>query len=478
MSLWFQCFMLLMELLLMIFWMVLFVVLMNHRLHLLLVHLIQRFKFSCVDDTVFQANHVLTINAKSTDNGFGEATATRVDVDIIDPSDVGRIQFVSGAYTVKEDGSIDIPLERLGDQSTDVSAILMVETPTDSPGTDCSVDPITLVGDSSTPVVATVKCNDESVLLVNVKLTIKIMSYMVYNGSSSDLFDPAVYFNDERIEIDIDYEDNDVPFVKFSDSLTIDMDEVDSTDLFFARGGDTSVSVTATVQLVSNVASCTLSGGSTISFDADSDTANETLKVICVDDNVYSNSPSISIKLTGVGAGFPFDDSIDITYTDNINDSPSVKLTCPNEVLERNDIECTVTRSGDITKELVVNRLTVTGSTVCSFSYSSIVFGAGISSNELVKFNCVDDVIYQLRYSQPVVIYADNNGFGELISASDSIDVIDELDKPRIAVEQIKIARIKEGSGFEVVITRKGDVNHSISTSLTLEDNFGCFRYT
>eukprot|EP01029_Cantina_marsupialis_P003240 TRINITY_DN1307_c0_g1_i1.p1 TRINITY_DN1307_c0_g1~~TRINITY_DN1307_c0_g1_i1.p1 ORF type:complete len:411 (+),score=135.78 TRINITY_DN1307_c0_g1_i1:839-2071(+) len=232
-------------------------------------------KFSCPNDEDYQTKRSLVIMAKANDNGFGTALSTqRGDIQIIDFFDFGRVQFPSdGSYSAQEGKKVFIPMERLGDTSVGNFAFIKVETIPESAPVNCVTESLTIVGGSTDPLSVYVDCADEDVLNVDVKIVIKIFSF---EDSDPTYFIPGTHYTDESTSIELDYYDNEVPIVKFSDTLTIDMDEVDSTDLVFARDGDRTVFVSATVQLVSNVASCTLSGGSTISFDADSDTANET----------------------------------------------------------------------------------------------------------------------------------------------------------------------------------------------------------
>eukprot|EP01029_Cantina_marsupialis_P021386 TRINITY_DN510_c0_g2_i1.p1 TRINITY_DN510_c0_g2~~TRINITY_DN510_c0_g2_i1.p1 ORF type:complete len:673 (-),score=279.36 TRINITY_DN510_c0_g2_i1:505-2523(-) len=433
-------------------------------------------KFSCTDDSIYQPNYKLVINAKASNNGFSEAIATRVDVEVTDPKDLPRVEFGSGTtYSAKEGKTTNISLKRLGDTTSTGTTSFGVSVSFISIHTiSCTVADVSIPA-TSDDLIAQLVCDDEGDLNLDYGVTIKITSHT----DGTTIFPTADYYSDESVRLaPIDYEDNDVSFIKFTDSLTLSMDEVDSSGFMFARGGDTSVAVEATLSLESNVASCSLTG-TLISYDAGSSTPNQSPKLNCVDDVLYSNAPVITVKLAGIGSGVPFDDSIGVTYTDNQDDAPGVGLSCANELLERNEsLVCTVTRTGDITKALVVNRLEVTGSSVCSFSRNSINFGANTNAVESVVFKCMNDLIYQSAYAQSVAVYADDNGFGEPASSTDSINIVDEMDKPRIIIKQIVIARIKEGSGFEVVIARKGDVNHSISTSLTLEENFGSCTIT
>eukprot|EP01029_Cantina_marsupialis_P003243 TRINITY_DN1307_c0_g1_i4.p1 TRINITY_DN1307_c0_g1~~TRINITY_DN1307_c0_g1_i4.p1 ORF type:complete len:314 (+),score=90.72 TRINITY_DN1307_c0_g1_i4:69-1010(+) len=233
-------------------------------------------KFSCVDDIFYQARYKLVINAKSSDNGFGESISSRVDIEVIDPYDVPRVVFIEGTFAIKENNYSpphSFPVQRLGDPTMAGKTYFTMDYGGASPIVLCALYHQDILPGSDTIVYTRSGCNNEDDIFTNVKVPVKIVSQYV---SSDDKFDTATYYPNELVRIELNYEDNDIAHIKFSDSLTIDMDEIDSTDLTFTRDGDTTVFVTATVELVSNVASCTLSGGSTISFDADSDTANET----------------------------------------------------------------------------------------------------------------------------------------------------------------------------------------------------------
>eukprot|EP01029_Cantina_marsupialis_P032377 TRINITY_DN982_c0_g1_i3.p1 TRINITY_DN982_c0_g1~~TRINITY_DN982_c0_g1_i3.p1 ORF type:complete len:235 (-),score=109.29 TRINITY_DN982_c0_g1_i3:723-1427(-) len=99
------------------------------------------------------------------------------------------------------------------------------------------------------------------------------------------------------------------------------------------------------------------------------------------------------------------------------------------------------------------------------FAKSTLTLPSGSYADQIVKLECLDDNIYQEDYDQEVVISAEDNGFG------DPLMVNDEDDFPRIAVKQIKIARFRESLGkqMEVVINRFGEINHALSTDLTIQ---------